>query len=125
VRSGQDGHLQTRGGGLFQSAEADPPGIEALMARNNFKNDGFLGMKAQMRYTESSFDVNEQLAVLGVIRDGADSHGAPVKLIERVSRSHSHNLIFPITRDCVLNADGFYIAGRCVLRKARLERLAG
>ena len=64
-----------------------PPGIRALIA---FRNPGFIwhGMgrdiefaTGRYRYTESSFDVNELVAGLGVITQAADATGAPIKML--------------------------------------------
>lgn len=90
VRSREDGHIQTKGSSLFSSADVPPQGVAEMLTRQNFKNEGLFGFKNTMKYTEKSFDVNEQIAVLGVIRDGFDSQGAPVKIMDKVRSIPQH-----------------------------------
>jgi hypothetical protein len=45
----------------------------------------FMNVHKQIHYQEESFDINEQLSCLGIIRDGKDSFGNSIKIMHPVS----------------------------------------
>ncbi len=91
--------MQTQGNTLFNMFENGnyPQGIKALCARHNFDLEySFLGVvtKKKMRFVESAFDINEQVALLGVIETTRNSAGNQIYKMVPVSYITRYILTF-------------------------------
>jgi hypothetical protein len=76
------------GAASFFQSENIAPGIQELLNRHNFKveTNVLIGvMKKKMRYIEQSYDVDEQIALLGIVQDGLCPDGSNLRVIEQVS----------------------------------------
>jgi hypothetical protein len=87
VRGLNDGQATSGAGAVsFFQSETLPEGIAALLERHNFQvevNVLFGKMKKEMKYVEECFKVGEQIACLGVVKDGIDpaQGGRPIKTL--------------------------------------------
>jgi hypothetical protein len=98
VRGVDDGRAASGAGAVsFFESETLPQGISELLARHNFQveYDALIGKKKRrMDYREESFDLNEQIACLGVIKDGVDWTGAPVKVLHPIQQNTLNEAYF-------------------------------
>lgn len=94
VHSVADGSYSQQGNRLENlwdnTSSTDSPPIKALAARHKFDlndpNNGFLGglrtgSPKMMRYFEYSFDVNEQIVLLGIVTERMGADGKTMKFI--------------------------------------------
>ena len=79
-------------------APSDSPAIKSLAQRHNFELNesgaGFLGLRStpkKMRYFEYSFDVNEQIVLLGIVTERVGPDGKKMKFVTPVC---FHRLMF-------------------------------
>lgn len=97
-----DGQASSGNGRVaFFQSETLPDGISRLLSRHNFQvetNLFFVKKKKKMKYFEESFDVGEQIACLGIVRDGVDSNGYPIKVLHPLHEGGLEHIYFP--NDC-------------------------
>ena len=98
VRGVNDGTATSGAGSVsFFQSETLPDGIAKLLERHNFKVeiDLFIGKsKKEMRYVEESFCVGEVIACLGIVKDGRDRDGRPVKILHPMQENSLTELYF-------------------------------
>jgi hypothetical protein len=81
---------------VFQH-ENIPPGVKDMLARHGMQIEReFMGIvsKREMRYAESKVELNEQIAILGVVTEGLDWNGRPVKQLQPVRYEHLNESYF-------------------------------
>lgn len=66
---------------MFRYVMCSVVSLQDMCMRNNFP----ISPHHKMKYYEAAFFLGEQLAVLGIVRNGVSANNLPVKLMEPVS----------------------------------------